>query len=124
MKAFLEKEREKVKKNQLKNKPLVLMTYMFVLIFIGMFGYLIYFMVKDDTEQVVANTSNKRQDSFEKFVIRGDIITSDGVVLATTNVDEEGNETRYYPYGSLLLTLLATIPMVVRALNCLRTLTL
>ncbi|SEP89921.1 peptidoglycan glycosyltransferase [Lachnospiraceae bacterium NE2001] len=101
MKAFLEKEREKVKKNQLKNKPLVLMTYMFVLIFIGMFGYLIYFMVKDDTEQVVANTSNKRQDSFEKFVIRGDIITSDGVVLATTNVDEEGNETRYYPYGSL-----------------------
>ena len=101
MKAFLEKERERVKKNQIKNKPLVFMTYMFVLIFIGMFSYLIYFMVKDDTEQVVANTSNKRQDSFDEYVIRGDIVASDGTVLATTNIDEDGKETRYYPYGSL-----------------------
>lgn len=100
MRQFLEKEREKVKKNRIKNKPLVVMTYLFVLVFIGMFSYLIYFMVKD-TDTVVAKSSNKRQDSFDKYVTRGDIITSDGVVLATTEKDAEGQETRVYPYGSL-----------------------
>ena len=73
MRQFLEKEREKVKKNRIKNKPLVVMTYLFVLVFIGMFSYLIYFMVRD-TDTVVAKSSNKRQDSFDKYVTRGDII--------------------------------------------------
>ena len=67
MRQFLEKERERVKKNRIKNKPLVVMTYLFVLVFIGMFSYLIYFMVKD-TDTVVAKSSNKRQDSFDKYV--------------------------------------------------------
>ena len=76
------------------------MTYVMVLVFMGMFGYIIYFMFHD-SETVVANSSNQRQDTFEAYVIRGDIRTSDGQVVATTLVDEEGNETRNYPYGSL-----------------------
>lgn len=100
MQEFLDREREKNKKNRIKNKPIVFMTYVMVLTFIAMFSYLIYFMVKD-SEKVVANTSNKRQDSFVKFVKRGDIVSSDGEVLATTEVDEEGNEIRRYPYEGL-----------------------
>ena len=33
--------------------------------------------------------------------MRGAILASDGTVLARTDVDDEGNETRVYPYDSL-----------------------
>ena len=33
-------------------------------------------------------------------MVRGDIETSDGVVVAHNEVDEEGNETRVYPEGA------------------------
>ena len=32
------------------------------------------------------------------MVIRGNIYSSDGEILATTNVAEDGSETREYPY--------------------------
>ena len=100
MEMFLDKEREKARRNRIKNRPIVLMTYVMVLTFLSMFGYIVYFvMTKADT--VVANSANNRQDSFSKFVTRGDIITSDDVVIATSETDEEGNEIRVYPYGGL-----------------------
>lgn len=114
MKAFIERERDKAKKNRIKNRPIVFMSYVMVLVFLGMFSYIIYFMLTQ-SELVVANSSNKRQDSFAKFVTRGDIVTNDGVVLATTVVEKSSgnsseenasdnsdtNEYRYYPYGPL-----------------------
>ena len=100
MQALLDREREKNKKNKIKNRPIVFMTYVMVMVFIGMFSYIIYFMITQ-ADTVVANTANKRQDSFEKFVKRGDIITSDDVVIATTQTDENGNETRVYPYDGM-----------------------
>ena len=100
MQEFLEKERDKARKNRIKNRPIVLMTYIMVLTFLTMFGYIIYFVVKK-ADTVVANSSNKRQDSFDKFIRRGDIITSDDVVIATSLYDDEGNEYRNYPYAGL-----------------------
>ena len=104
MEAFIERERDKAKKNRIKNRPIVFMTYVMVLVFIGMFSYIVYFMLTQ-ADGIVANSSNKRQDSFAKFVTRGDIVTNDGVVLATTKVEKysEGEkvDVRYYPYGSL-----------------------
>ncbi len=101
MQAFIERERDKAKKNRIKNKPIVFMTYVMVLVFIGMFSYIIYFMLTQ-ADTVVADSSNKRQDSFAKFVTRGDIVTNDGVVLATTKkAASEDDEYRYYPYGPL-----------------------
>ena len=100
MQEFMEREREKAKRNRIKNRPIVLMTYVMVLTFLAMFGYVIYFVAtKSDT--IVANSANKRQDSFDKFVKRGDIVTSDDVVVATSLYDDEGNEYRNYPYGGL-----------------------
>ena len=52
---FLDREEERDKNNKLKNKPIVVVTYMMLLVFIGMFGYIIYF-VAHDAEKVVANT--------------------------------------------------------------------
>lgn len=76
------------------------MTYMMVAFFVGLVVYVIYFM-QFKAELVIANSRNIRQDSFADVVERGDIITSDGIVIATSTTDEEGNTTRSYPYGRM-----------------------
>ena len=71
-----------------------------MILFIALMGYLVYFTtVKAKT--FVNSPYNQRQDSFAQSVVRGDITDRNGNVLATTEVDEDGTETRTYPYGSL-----------------------
>lgn len=94
---FLAKERERSNNNKIKNKPILVITYSMVIIFVAMIAYVIYFM-EFKAETVIANSRNIRQDSFAEDVEKGDIITSDGVVIATSTTDEEGNTTRSYPY--------------------------
>ncbi|MBU5481938.1 peptidoglycan D,D-transpeptidase FtsI family protein [Blautia sp. MSJ-19] len=66
----------------------------------GLIGYLIYFnTLKSD--DFINSPYNTRQDSFSDRVVRGKIISSDGEVLAQTNVSEDGTEERSYPYGSI-----------------------
>ena len=83
-----------------KKRPFTFVSYAFVLIFVALIGYIVYFQVflKDG---VLASPYNKRQDDLSTYVIRGSIFDSQGNVLASTSVDESGNETRVYPYGSL-----------------------
>lgn len=71
-----------------------------VAIFVGMIAYVIYFM-QFKAEVTIANSRNIRQDSFADVVERGDIITSDGVVIATSSTDEAGNTNRSYPYSNM-----------------------
>lgn len=71
-----------------------------VAVFIGLFGYIIYFM-QFESETVIANSRNTRQDSFAEVVERGDIITTDGVVIATSTSDQSGNTYRSYPYANM-----------------------
>lgn len=97
---YLQKEKERAKNNRIKNRPIIVMTYMMVAIFVSMVAYIIYFM-QFRAELVIANSRNIRQDSFADVVERGDIITSDGVVIATSQTDESGNTTRNYPYGRM-----------------------
>ena len=58
-----------------------------------MMGYLTYFNIAEAGD-VVKNPYNKMIDSQADKVIRGNILASDGSVLATTKVDADGNETR------------------------------
>lgn len=95
---MLKKEQERAKNNRIKNRPIKVITYMMVIVFVSMIGYVIYFM-QFKSENVIANSRNIRQDYFAKTVERGDIITSDGVVIATSETDSEGNTNRSYPYG-------------------------
>ena len=72
----------------------------FVLIFVSMIVYLIYFdQVK--SEDFINSPYNTRQDSFSDRVVRGKIVSSDGQVLAQTNVYEDGTEERTYPYSNI-----------------------
>ncbi len=71
-----------------------------VFVYMGLIGYIIYFM-QFKAETTIANSRNIRQDSFADVVERGDIITSDGEVIATSSTDDKGNTTRYYPYSNM-----------------------
>lgn len=76
------------------------MTYIFAGIFLLMILYVCKFMIFD-SESVIANSYNARQDKLAERVIRGDIVSSDGEVLATNQYGEDGSYTRYYPYGNM-----------------------
>lgn len=74
--------------------------YTFLGIFLCMIGYFLYFqtMVSSD---VITSPYNKRQDTFADRVIRGELLTDDGIVIATTEVASDGTEKRVYPYDDL-----------------------
>lgn len=91
---------ETTSKTRASGKEYVVISYLFVLIFVSLIGYMIYFHVKlkDD---ILNSPYNTRQNSAAEFVVRGDIESSDGEILAYTQVDDEGNETRIYPYEDI-----------------------
>ena len=96
-----EKKEKKQKKNKKpKNQEMLCVAYVFLGIFVCMIGYFIYFQTVISSN-VITSPYNKRQDTFADRVIRGEIKSSDGQVLAYTNVDAGGNETRIYPQDDL-----------------------
>ena len=95
---FFEKERALRRRNKKKNIPISIMSIAMLVIFIGMSVYLVRYIVFD-SKTVIADAGNKRQDINSDRVIRGDIITSDEVTIATSTIDGAQNEYRTYPYG-------------------------
>ena len=94
------KTRDITKKKRSRNREYTIVSCFFVLIFVSMIGYLIYFdQVK--SEDFINSPYNTRQDSFSDRVVRGKIVSSDGQVLAQTNVYEDGTEERTYPYSNI-----------------------
>lgn len=82
------------------DKSILCIAYVMVGLFLCLAGYFCYFLqVQSDT--VINNSYNARLDSFSDRIIRGEILSSDGTVLARTNVAEDNTEVREYPYGSL-----------------------
>lgn len=78
--------------------------YNIIYIFLGlitmMLGYYSYFLIAK-SDEVINNPYNKRQEILARRVIRGEIKSAQGEILARTLVDEEGRETREYPYGEV-----------------------
>ncbi len=96
----IEERKEVRKKRRSQNREILTVTYVFAGLFVLMIGYFVYFnaFVSKD---VINSAYNVRVNSFADTIVRGDIISSDGTVLAETLVDENGNETRYYPMGRI-----------------------
>ncbi len=96
-----EKEAKKQKKKKRGfNVEIMRITIIFFAMFISLGVFLTVFNVFR-AEDVINNPYNKRQETFSEKVIRGNIYASDNSVLAYTQVNEDGSETRVYPYGSL-----------------------
>ena len=75
-------------------------TYMFVLLFLGMMGFLGYYVVNNQHD-LLNNNYNTRQELLTEQNYRGTIYSKDGEVLAQTVVDSQGTETRVYPYENM-----------------------
>ena len=90
----------KDKKDKNPRKSILNVVYIFIGLFILMMGYFVYFLVARSNE-IINSPYNVRHDVLAKRVIRGMILSSDGEILARTIVDEEGNETRQYPFGDM-----------------------
>lgn len=82
-------------------RQLKFVSYIFPVIFLGLIGYLIYFVQFTSGDIINNSYNNKRQEILASKTYRGDIITEDGDILATTEVSKDGTETRVYPYQNV-----------------------
>ncbi len=73
--------------------------YLFLTLFLLLMGYFVYFQVVE-SERFINNPYNSLQDQFSKTVTRGKLYSADKQVLAESQLDENGNEVRVYPYGN------------------------
>ena len=88
------------KKAKKKNKEILIVAWSFVLLFLGLSGYITYYSVTHKQE-LMDNSYNGRQQMLIAQNRRGRILSADGDILARTIQDDEGNEKREYPYQNL-----------------------
>ena len=79
-------------------KTITQVGFIFVVMFTVLIGYLSYFVIVK-SESIVIHSHNRRMDPIENEVIRGDILSSDGEVIATT-LAKGDDGVRQYPKGS------------------------
>lgn len=83
-----------------RNTELVAVTW----IFIGLLALLVVWICYLEIFQRTSlnnNVNNTRKAGGTENVIRGSILAGDGTVLASTNLDSEGNQTRSYPWANI-----------------------
>lgn len=100
MKKTSTERRSRTSTKAAKNREFAIITYLFVGAFMLMMGYFAYFQIFK-SEDFINSPYNSRQNTFSEHVVRGEIRSFDGKVLAQTIVGEDGSETRYYPYGAM-----------------------
>lgn len=76
------------------------MVYLFILLFAGLAGYLCFFTWKEAPE-LVNNPYNGRLEKLNETCVRGEILSADGKTLAVSRLDDEGEESRSYPFGAV-----------------------
>lgn len=79
--------------------PFLFISIFFALIFLLLIGHLVYFNLKMK-DSILNSPYNRRQNAQADLVRRGSILSYDGVTLAKTETDGEGNEYRVYPYAN------------------------
>ena len=82
------------------NRNILRLAYVVAGVFVCMLLYLGYFL-QFESGSVINNAYNPRVDLLAERVVRGELLSSDGQVLARTVTAEDGSERREYPFGSL-----------------------
>ena len=90
----MKKKKGKSKRN---NREYTNVLWIITGVFALMIGYLAWFQIMESRD-VINNPYNARLDTLEEKVIRGNILASDGQILAYTRVDSDGTESRIYPF--------------------------
>ncbi len=94
------KSEQKKKNKKKKNIQIMIVTWGFILLFLGMAGYITQYALTHQQEHL-NNSYNGRQQLLAAQNRRGNIFSAEGELLAHTLVDEEGKERREYPYQNL-----------------------
>lgn len=94
------KEKKLTENSGKDNTEFHVVNYIFLVIFAAMILYMVIFLAFK-SDDFINNEYNGLQTLFEEDVVRGEIITSDGYVIAETVTDETGKESRNYPYGRM-----------------------
>lgn len=79
------------------NRYMLVTCFFFVLLFFGLMGYLIRFMILD-SDKIIANPYNRRTENLTQHILRGKILSEDGEILAESQIDDDGKEQRIYPH--------------------------
>lgn len=87
----------KDKKKDNSRKSIFSVIYIFMGLFVLVMGYFSYFLLAK-SGNIINSTYNQRHDVLAKRVIRGKILSKEYEVLAETVLNEDGSETRRYPY--------------------------
>ena len=87
------------KKKKIRSYPIIVLSVFYVAIFGAMLAYICYYSSTNKVE-LMSNSYNTRQKILLNQNTRGSIYSRDGDVLAYTETDNEGKETRIYPYKS------------------------
>ncbi len=82
------------------NKKIIRVLIIISTLFLALLTYLLYFNMFE-AERVATNPYNRRQWDEERYVTRGTIYDSEGLVLAETTEDSDGNSKRVYTQGKL-----------------------
>ncbi len=93
-------QNKKKSKKPSANREFSVIAYLFFGLFLCMMGYLAYFQIAK-SESFINSPYNSLQNLFSGYVVRGEIRSADGQVLARTVVSEDGSETREYPFGRM-----------------------
>ena len=94
------RNKKTAKRPKKKNREIMLVTWAFTILFLGMAGYITHYAMTHQQE-LINNSYNGRQQILLAQNRRGKIYSADGEVLAQTVEDAEGNEKREYPYQNL-----------------------
>ncbi|MDE6846112.1 MAG: penicillin-binding protein 2 [Lachnospiraceae bacterium] len=94
------KPSKKNRKRKKSNKQILMVTYFFVTVFLGLMGYTCHYAITHQQE-LINNSYNGRQEILISQNTRGTIYAAGGQVLAETKTDENGKEVRSYPYANL-----------------------
>ncbi len=99
-KVDLDPKKEEIPTGRRHNMELTIAAWIFVMLFLLLIVRVVFINVFE-AEDLRNNINNTKADSNSENVIRGDILTLDGTVLATTLMDENGNQTRSYPFDNI-----------------------
>lgn len=94
-------DKAKQQEKSIRSREMLILTFLFVFLFLGLMGYLVYYQVKISDDVVNSPYNRRRQELLAEKVVRGKLETSDGKVIAQTVTDANGKETREYPYKNL-----------------------
>ena len=81
-----------------KNRSIMLVGCAFVVLFVCMIAFTAW-NAWSSRRSLMANSYNRRQKLYAKSVLRGNIYSEDGALLASTVMNEDGTQQRTYPYG-------------------------